>query len=213
MEKSNKPISPAVVRRLPRYYRHLGDLLDRGILRISSGELSREMGITASQIRQDLNNFGGFGQQGYGYNVEYLYLVMGNILGLTKEYSIIIIGAGHLGMALANYANFERRGFHVTALFDTDPKIIDSQVNGHTVYDSKNLESYMSHHHVDIAVLTLPRNQAQMVAEQLVNYGISAIWNFASVDLDFPKDQVIVENVHLSDSLMTLSYRLEHNKQ
>ena len=210
MDKNNKPISPAVVRRLPRYYRHLGELLDRGITRISSGELSQQMGITASQIRQDLNNFGGFGQQGYGYQVEYLHSVMGEILGLTRQYSIIIIGAGHLGMALANYANFEKRGFQVQALFDVDTDVIGTKVNGHDVYSMDSLETYIKNHDVDIAVLAIPKAHAKKAAQQLVSYGINAIWNFASVDLDFPEDQVIVENVHLSDSLMTMAYRLNN---
>lgn len=209
MEKNNKPISQAVIRRLPRYYRHLGELLEHGITRISSGELSQQMGITASQIRQDLNNFGGFGQQGYGYQVEYLHTVMGEILGLTRQYSMIIIGAGHLGMALANYANFEKRGFQVQALFDVNPDVIGTRVNGHDVYSMDSLETYIKNNNIDIAALAIPKIHAKKAAQDLVDYGIKAIWNFASVDLDFPQGQVIVENVHLSDSLMTLAYRLK----
>ena len=184
--------------------------MDHGIDRISSGELSERMGITASQIRQDLNNFGGFGHQGYGYNVEYLHTVIGRILGLTREYSVIIIGAGHLGTALANYTNFESRGFYVRALFDNNADLVGEKINGHEVFLIDTLEKYLSEHKTDIAVLALPKRAAQSAADILVRHGVPAIWNFASIDLNVPEDSVIVENVHLSDSLMTLSYRLEH---
>ena len=207
--KSEKYISPAVIRRLPRYYRYLGDLLAKDITRISSGELSKRMGITASQIRQDLNNFGGFGQQGYGYNVEYLYKEMGKILGLYKSYSVTIIGAGNLGQALANYTNFEKRGFRIEALFDVNPQLIGLNIRGSEVLDMAILEGYLRDHAIDIAVLTIPKTSAVEVANLLVDNGISAIWNFASVDLKFPGHSVVVENVHLSDSLMTLSYQLK----
>ena len=202
-----KTISQAVIKRLPRYYRYLGDLLKIDVVRISSKELSRRMNVTASQIRQDLNNFGGFGQQGYGYNVEYLYNEMGKILGLDRTNPIIIIGAGNLGQALANNQDFDSNGFKIVGIFDVNPKLIGMTVKGVEVYDIDMLEDFVKNHEVKIAALTLPKSKAPQVAAQLVELGVKALWNFAPVDLDFP-DDVIVENVHLSESIMTLSYRL-----
>lgn len=212
---SDKKISTAVIRRLPRYYRYLGDLLAKDVVRISSRELSQRMGITASQIRQDLNNFGGFGQQGYGYNVEHLYEEMGKILGLDNNYNIIIIGAGNLGQALANYTKFEKRGFTVKGLFDVNPRLVGMSIRGIEILDIDLIQEFVKKEHVDVAVLTLPKNKAIPIANNLVEWGIEAIWNFAPVDLSLP-EHVVVENVHLLDSLMTLSYnlkekRLEHN--
>ncbi len=207
----SRPVSPAVIKRLPRYYRYLGDLLKNGVTRISSNELSSRMNVTASQFRQDLNNFGGFGQQGYGYNVEYLYKEMGRILGLEEQNNIIIIGSGNLGQALANNQEFDSNGFHVIGLFDVNPRLIGMTVRGVEVYDVDMLESFIRDHDVKIAALTLPKAKAPQLAEQLVSLGIRAFWNFAPVDLDLP-DDVIIENVHLSDSIMTLSYRI-HNKE
>ncbi len=201
-----KEISQAVVRRMPRYYRYLGDLLDAGVERISSNDLSNRMNVTASQIRQDLNNFGGFGQQGYGYNVKYLYEEIGKILGLNTTHTVIIIGAGHLGQALANYAKFEKLGFVITALFDVDPELIGTTVRGIPVLSLEELGDYVKDHPVDIATLTMPRSEAVAIADRLVSLGVHAIWNFAHVDLDLFASDVIVENVHLSDSLMQLSY-------
>ena len=169
----SKEISQAVIRRLPRYYRYLGELLDEGVERISSNDLSHRMKVTASQIRQDLNNFGGFGQQGYGYNVQFLYEEIGKIMGLDTEHRIIIIGAGNLGQALANYVT----------------------------------------HRVDIAALTMPKSKADSIASKLVDLGIKAIWNFAHVDLEIPNKDVVVESVHLSDSLMQLSYNIVKNSK
>ena len=202
-----KTISQAVIKRLPRYYRYLGDLLKNDVVRISSKELSRRMNVTVSQIRQDLNNFGGFGQQGYGYNVEYLYNEMGKILGLDRTNPIIIIGAGNLGQALANNQDFDSNGFKIVGIFDVNPKLIGMTVKGVEVYDIDMLEDFVKNHEVKIAALTLPKSKAPQVAAQLVELGVKALWNFAPVDLDFP-DDVIVENVHLSESIMTLSYRL-----
>ena len=177
---ADKKISAAVIKRLPRYYRYLSELLDNGIERISSGELSKQMKVTASQIRQDFNNFGGFGQQGYGYNVPYLKNEIGKILGLDRDYHVIILGAGNLGHALANYAGFEKRGFVVSAVFDVSPDKIGKKI-GHTmVYDMKDLEGYVKGHTVDIAALTLPKSIAPAVAKQLVQYGVSAFWKFES---------------------------------
>lgn len=207
-----KEISKAVINRLPRYYRYLGDLLEKDVVRISSKELSERMKVTASQIRQDLNNFGGFGQQGYGYNVEYLHSEIGKILGLEKKYNIIIIGAGNLGQALANYVDFERRGFIVTALFDVDPTLIGTQVRGDIyIHPAEELEGYIKSNQVDIAAITVPKTQAPLIASDLVRWGIKAIWNFAPTDLNLGKE-VTVENVHLADSLMKLSYRLSTKK-
>ena len=206
---ADKKISAAVFKRLPRYYRYLSELLDNGIERISSGELSKQMKVTASQIRQDFNNFGGFGQQGYGYIVPYLKNEIGKILGLDRDYHVIILGAGNLGHALANYAGFEKRGFVVSAVFDVSPDKIGKKI-GHTmVYDMKDLEGYVKGHTVDIAALTLPKSIAPAVAKQLVQYGVSAFWNFAATDLNLPGN-IAVENVHLAESLMRLSYNISN---
>ena len=204
-----RKISRAVISRLPRYYRYLGELSEEGVERISSKELSERMKVTASQIRQDLNNFGGFGQQGYGYNVRYLYNEIAKILGIDRQHNIIIIGAGHLGQAIANYANFERRGFLIQAMFDVDPNLFGKTVRGARVYSLDSLEKFISENDIQIAALTIPKARAMEVADRLVKAGIKAIWNFAHTDLTVP-DDVIVENVHLSESLMRLSYRVSN---
>lgn len=206
-ETADKEISQAVITRLPRYYRYLGDLKSQGIERISSQELSKLMRVTASQIRQDFNHFGGFGQQGYGYNVEYLYVEIGKILGLDREHHLILIGAGNLGQAIANYMNFEKRGFIITGIFDKNPKLIGKQVRGLEIMAMNQMPAFLAKNDVDIAVLTIPKEGAITVAKQLVECGIRGIWNFAHVDLEVP-DNVLVENVHLSDSLMKLSYNI-----
>ncbi len=208
-----KGISQAVIRRMPRYYRYLGELLDAGVERVSSNELSRLMKVTASQIRQDLNNFGGFGQQGYGYNVRYLYEEIGKILGLDQTHNIIIIGAGNLGQAIANYMRFDKLGFVTIALFDIDTELIGQKVRGIEIYALDDLEEFCENHKVDIAALTMPKQSADNTAHRLVDLGIHAIWNFAHVDLNLTDDSVVVENVHLSDSLMQLSYNIAKNKQ
>ncbi len=205
---STGAISVAVIRRLPRYYRYLGELLKNGVIRISSKELSERMGVTASQIRQDLNNFGGFGQQGYGYNVEYLYNEIGKILGLDQKNEIIIIGAGHLGQAIANYVDFARRGFIIKALFDVDPKLIGKQVCNIPILGMDTLQGYMKDHKIDIAALTIPKENAPQIAADLVKWGIKGIWNFAPTDLQLPRE-VAVENVHLTESIMRLSYKIK----
>lgn len=202
-----KEISQAVIGRLPRYFRYLGELKDEGIERISSQDLSALMKVTASQIRQDFNNFGGFGQQGYGYNVEYLYHEIGKILGLNRRHNFIIVGAGNLGRALGNYINFERRGFIFKGIFDADPKLAGREIRGIRVMPMEQLEQFMKDNDIDIAVLTIPKAGAVEVAEKLVRNGIRAIWNFAHVDLNVPEG-IQVENVHLSDSLMKLSYNI-----
>jgi redox-sensing transcriptional repressor len=206
-----KEISQAVIRRMPRYYRYLGELLEEGVERISSNDLSRRMRVTASQIRQDLNNFGGFGQQGYGYNVQFLYDEIGKILGLNETHHIIVIGAGNLGQAITNYVKFEKFGFIITALFDVNPKLKGQTVRGIPIYLMDELDQYCKDHPVDIAALTLPKEKADETAQHLVQLGVHAIWNFAHVDLDLSDNQVVVENVHLSDSLMQLSYNIVKN--
>lgn len=202
-----KTISQAVIGRLARYYRYLGDLKDSGIERISSQDLSKLMKVTASQIRQDFNNFGGFGQQGYGYNVDYLYNEIAKILGLHNKHNLVIVGAGNLGQALANYMNFERRGFIVKGIFDINPNLIGKTLRQIPVQPMENLEEFIKSNNIDIAVLTIPKDGAVKTAEILVKCNIKAIWNFAHVDLNVP-DDIVVENVHLSDSLMKLSYGL-----
>lgn len=211
--KLDKEISQAVIRRMPRYYRYLGELIDAGVERISSNDLSTRMNVTASQIRQDLNNFGGFGQQGYGYNVKYLYEEIGKILGLNEKHNIIIIGAGNLGQALANYVKFERFGFVIIALFDVDPQLKGQNVRGIEIHMLDELDEFLKNHKVDIATLTMPKSKADTIANRLVDLGVPAIWNFAHVDLELVDKNVVVENVHLSDSLMQLSYNIVKNKQ
>ena len=197
---------------MPRYYRYLGDLLDSGVERISSNELSRKMKVTASQIRQDLNNFGGFGQQGYGYNVQYLYNEIGKILGLDSSHQMIIIGAGNLGQAIANYSKFEKLGFVTIAMFDIDPGVVGSRVRDIPVYHMNDLDDFCRNNKIDIAALTMPKSVAETIAEKLADNGIKAIWNFAHVDLAVENQGVVVENVHLSDSLMQLSYNIARNQ-
>ena len=203
----NKEISQAVIGRLPRYFRYLGELKDDGIERISSQELSAIMKVTASQIRQDFNNFGGFGQQGYGYKVEYVYEEIGKILGLHKTHNLIIIGAGNLGQALANYMNFERRGFLFRGIFDNNPVLFGKKIRDLEVRPMEELETFVKENEIDIAVLTIPKASALEVAERLARQDIKGIWNFAHIDLNLPKE-IQVENVHLSDSLMKLTYNI-----
>ena len=208
-----REISQAVIRRLPRYYRYLGELLENGVERISSNDLSKRMKVTASQIRQDLNNFGGFGQQGYGYNVKYLYTEIGKILGLEEDHNIIIIGAGNLGQALANYAAFEKRGFILKGIFDVNPRLQGVAIRGVPIRMMDELKGFVQKNEVDIAVLTIPKEKAIEVANMLVENGVRAIWNFAHTDLNLPEN-IIVENVHLSESLMQLSYNISrYNKE
>lgn len=207
-----REISQAVISRLPRYFRYLGELKEAGVERISSQELSELMKVTASQIRQDFNNFGGFGQQGYGYNVDFLYREIGNILGLNKEHNLIVIGAGNLGQALGNYMNFKNRGFIFKGMFDVNPELWGKEVRGIKIQPMDEVETFVKDNDIDIAVLTIPKTSAVEVAEKLVHNGIKAIWNFAHVDLNVPEG-IQVENVHLSDSLMKLSYNLERYNQ
>ena len=203
---AEKNISMAVIRRLPKYHRYLGDLLDKDVQRISSKELSDIIGFTASQIRQDLNNFGGFGQQGYGYNVESLHKEIGNILGLNKIYKSVLIGAGNLGQAIANYAGFRKSGFEINALFDANPRMIGLKIKDFEVLDSENLESFVKENDIDIAILCIPKNGAQDIVDRLVK-----VFGILPLDLEVPKG-VIVENVNLTESLFTLSYLMKENE-
>jgi len=211
-EVSNKEISQAVVSRLPRYYRYLGDLRDEGIERISSQELSQMMHVTASQIRQDFNHFGGFGQQGYGYNVEYLYTEIAKILGLDTIHDMVLVGAGNLGSALVKYMNFRRRGFVFKAAFDIRKDLEGKEISGITVHSMDDLKDYVKQEQIDIAVLCIPKQEAVKVADLLAQTNIKAIWNFAHVDLRVPP-RIQVENVHLSDSLMRLSYNIRQYEE
>lgn len=204
-------ISMAVIRRLPKYLRYLGELLNNDITRISSKELSERTGFTASQIRQDLNCFGDFGQQGYGYNVRELYDQISKILGLNRNYTTVIIGAGNIGQAIANYTNFEKLGFVLKGMFDKNPKLIGIKIRDLEVRDVEELPDFLENNKIDIGIICVPKKQAQGIADIFVKKGIKAIWNFAPTDLTVP-DDVIVENVHLSESLLTLSYRLNEDK-
>ena len=202
-----KQISKAVISRLPRYYRYLGELMEDGVERISSNELSQRMRVTASQIRQDLNNFGGFGQQGYGYNVKYLYTEIAKILGIDRQHNVIIIGAGNLGQAIANYSSFEKRGFVIKGMFDINPRLIGLVVRGIAGRGVDDLDAFIVENEVQIAALTIPKTKAPEIADRVIRAGVKGIWNFAHVDLNVP-DDVVVENVHLSESLMRLCYRV-----
>ncbi len=208
MDKENR-VSITVIRRLPKYYRYLGELMKKGINRISSQELSELTGFTASQIRQDLNNFGGFGQQGYGYNVEGLYYQLGKILGLDKTYNTVIVGAGNLGQAIANYKGFEDAGFKVLSLFDKNPKLIGLKIRDIEIRDVDCLEDFIKENNVEIGIITTPKENAQEIADIYMRSGIKGIWNFAPADLKVD-DDVVIENVHLNESLFILSYFLNN---
>lgn len=207
MENKDRRVPEVVIRRLPRYYRYLSELDKNGKTRISSNALSEKMGVTASQIRQDFNYFGGFGQQGYGYNVKYLLNEIEQIFGTSKGYKTVIVGAGHLGHALANYGGIKKRGFDILAMFDVDEEKIGKDVGGIKILDMKNIKEFIIQNDVDIAMLTLPKDVIQEVADELVECGIKGLWNFAYVELK-TKKPVPVENVHLTDSLMTLSFKI-----
>lgn len=201
-------ISKAVVKRLPRYYRYLGDLLNAKVERISSNELSDLMNVTASQIRQDLNNFGGFGQQGYGYNVEYLYNEIGDILGLNDGDTMVIIGAGNLGRALANHDTFAKRGFKLVGIFDNDSDVIGTEINNIKVMSIDELDGFMKNSRVDIGILAVPKAAVQSSAERLAKNGVKGILNFSYTELEIAED-IAIENVHLSDPMMMLSYKIK----
>lgn len=205
-------VSMTVIRRLPKYYRYLEELLEKGITRISSQELSNITGFTASQIRQDLNNFGGFGQQGYGYNVEDLHMELGKILGLEHKFNAVIVGAGNLGQAIADYRGFEDAGFKVVSIFDRNPKVIGLQIRGIEIRDSEFMSDYIKDNNIEIGIITVPKESAQEIADTYVESGIKGIWNFAPTDLNVP-DEVVVEDVRLNESLFILSYFLKNKIQ
>ncbi len=202
-------VSIAVIKRLPKYYRYLGMIEEKGIIRISSQELSSITGLTASQIRQDLNHFGGFGQQGYGYNGKELKNEIEKIIGIKEEYSAILIGAGNLGHAIVNYEGFKNNGFNIVAVFDTKNELIGKKLAGVPVYSIDKLEAFIEKNNVTIGVLTLPKNFAQQIADRLVHAGVKGLWNFAPIDLVLP-DEIVLEDVHLDESLYTLTYYLNN---
>ena len=208
MEKK-KNISMAVIKRLPKYHRYLYELMRNDVNRISSKELGERIGFTASQIRQDLNCFGDFGQQGYGYNIKELYNQISKILGIDKTYNTVIVGAGNIGQAIANY-RFDRTGINLLGIFDSSPKLIDTMIKNVKVQDIINLKEHLKQNQIDIGVICVPRSDAQKVCDEMVKNGVKGIWNFAPIDLVVP-NEITVENVHLSESLMTLIYLL-HTK-
>lgn len=210
-ENEEKTVSPAVVARLSRYYRFLRDLKERGVERVSSAELARLMDLTASQIRQDFNCFGGFGQQGYGYNVEHLFGELRKLLGAEEGYSAVIIGAGNLGSALAHAQTFVRRGVAVSAVFDVSQRVVGSAMGSLTVRHMDTLADYYREHPFQIAVLCVPKDAAQLCADTVAELGVPAIWNFTGIEVRVPP-RCIVENVHLGDSLLTLSYKLRQRE-
>ena len=203
-----KNVSDAVIRRLPRYYRYLDDLHNKGIVRISSNSLGTKMGITASQIRQDLSCFGEFGQQGYGYNVDELRAEVGRILGVDNKHRLIVIGVGNLGHALMQNFHFLDSGFTLDAAFDVSPAIIGSTIADISVLSMDDLENYLNEHRVDVAVLTVPRSVAQSITDRLIAAGVRGFWNFTNVELSSDVEDVCFEDVHFADSLLTLSYRI-----
>jgi len=203
-------ISTSVIKRLPRYYRFLGELLKQNIIRISSRELSEKMNLTASQIRQDLNCFGGFGQQGYGYNIDELHKEIGKILGVDKNFKTILIGAGNLGKAIAIHMNFESRGCNLIGIFDKDEKLNGESIAGISISNISNLGKFCSEYKPDIAILCIPKTSTQEIADELVSMGVKAFWNFSHYDLRLSFEDVVVENVHLGDSLLTLTYSVNN---
>ena len=207
----DEKISVAVIKRLPKYDRYLELIGDKGIIRVSSQELSKITGLTASQIRQDLNHFGAFGQQGYGYNVEELKIELEKIMGVDKPYNVAIVGFGNIGSALLNYSGFKKKGFKVVGIFDNSPEIIGSKQNDVVVKDISELEEVVTREKVDIAILAIPAIPAQEITDKLVACGIKGIWNFAPIDLKLPRN-VVLENVHLDGSLLTLTYYMNSLK-
>lgn len=205
---TEKKISFEVIKRLPRYYRYLGDLKKNGVVRVSSKTLAENMNVTASQIRQDFNCFGMFGQQGYGYNVDALQTAVGDILGINAGHKTIIIGAGYLGHALANYKSFEKRGFRLVGVFDNDPEVIGGKINDIKIFSMDEMDAFVEKYKPDIAILTVPKAAAKDVVKKLIACNIKGILNFSYTDIDVP-DGVFIENVHPSDALMTLSYKMK----
>jgi len=212
MTKNSPSISNAVIRRLPRYRRYLNELRKKGIGKISSNDFSSLIGYTASQIRQDLNNFGGFGQQGYGYNVEALYNEISAILGLDETYKMIVVGAGNLGQAIVNHTYYYKTGFVVQAIFEINPKLIGNKINDIEIMDFEKLVSYIENNNIDIGIICTTKEAAQEVADKMCFAGIKGIWNFAPLDIEVPS-HVAVENVHLTDNLHSLAYHIRRNNE
>ena len=210
--KRNSKVSTAVIRRLPRYYRFLGEIKHAGVQRVSSGELSKRMGFTASQIRQDLNCFGGFGQQGYGYKVDSLKEEIGEILGINQGHTIVVLGTGNLGRALIRNFKFSSNGFRLLAAFDISPQVVGTQIAGIPVYHTDSLESYVSEHPVDVGLLTVPISAAQEMGDRLIAAGVRGIWNFTNCEIAVSRPEVVVESVHFSDSLLALSYMISREE-
>ena len=210
MQRNSIKVSMAVVRRLPKYHRYLGELIENDVNRISSKELGKIMGLTASQIRQDLNCFGGFGQQGYGYNVNDLYKEIGSILGLNREYKTVIIGAGNLGQAISNYEGFRREGFKLLAMFDVNPRLVGNTIRDIKIHDIMELEDFVRDNGVNIGIICVPKSSSQEIADILVRANIRALWNFAPNDVNVP-DNIIIENVSINESLYTLTYLMNED--
>ena len=216
MEKNlnlNTEVSPAVIKRLPRYFRYLREIMRMGKTRVSSAELSKMMNVTASQIRQDLNCFGGFGQQGYGYNVNYLYANICELLGVGCGFRAVVIGAGNLGRALVGSPMFEKRGVDVVAMFDVDKEIIGKKISGVEIFSMEDLEKVCDDYLADIAILTLPKEYATEAVERLVNMNIKGIWNFTGKELGETEKNIVIVNEHIGDSLMTLCYEIARNEE
>lgn len=210
---NDRSVSPAVIRRLPRYYRFLGELHNNGVIRISSRELSDKMGLTASQIRQDLNCFGGFGQQGYGYNIKELHEEIGMILGLNHKTDAILIGAGNLGRAVANHMDFDNRGFQLIGIFDENSELVGQKIEDIEIMHTNKMEEFCKKHTPPVAILCIPKTATKSISDRLIPLGIKGFWNFSHYDLLDRHSGIVVENVHMSDSLMTLSYKVNELKR
>lgn len=206
--KRNSKVSTAVIRRLPRYYRHLSELQESGVIRISSSALGKSMGLTASQIRQDLFCFGGFGQQGYGYKVDSLKEEIGEILGINRGHTIVVLGTGNLGRALIKNFKFSSNGFHLLAAFDVDERVVGTKIAGVPVYHISSLETFLSRHTVNVGLLAVPIAAAQEMGDRLMAAGLKGIWNFTNCEISIQRNDVVVESVHFSDSLLALSYMI-----
>lgn len=211
--RRNSRISTAVIRRLPRYYRHLSELQESGVIRISSSALGKSMGLTASQIRQDLFCFGGFGQQGYGYKVDSLKEEIGEILGINRGHTLVVLGTGNLGRAIIQNFRFSANGFRLLAAFDVNPAVVGTRIAGVPVYHTDELESFLAKNPVSVGMLTVPISAAQRMGDRLVNAGVKGIWNFTNGEIAFPQRDVVVESVHFSDSLLTLSYMISQREK
>ena len=211
--RRNTKVSTAVIRRLPRYYRQLSELQEAGVVRISSSALGRSMGLTASQIRQDLFCFGEFGQQGYGYKVDSLKEEIGEILGIHRGHTLVVLGTGNLGRAIIQNFRFSSNGFRLLAAFDISPAVVGTRIAGVPVYHTDELEPFLAQHPVSVGMLTVPISAAQEMGERLVQAGVRGIWNFTNYEITFDRDDVVVESVHFSDSLLALSYMITQREQ